>query len=43
VQERVAARASKDFARADAVRGELEALGVELGDGAPGTSWTVRK
>jgi len=43
VQERVAARGAKDFARADAIRGELEAMGVELFDGAQGTSWKVKK
>ena len=43
VQERVDARSAKDFARADAIRGELEAMGVELFDGAQGTTWKVKK
>ena len=43
VQARVDARAQRDFARADALRGELEALGVELFDGADGTTWKVKK
>jgi cysteinyl-tRNA synthetase len=43
VQERVDARANKDFARADAIRAELEATGVELFDGANGTTWKVKK
>jgi len=43
VQERVDARAAKDFARADAIRGELESIGVELFDGATGTTWKVKK
>ncbi len=43
VQERVDARAQKDFARADAIRKELETIGVELFDGADGTTWKVRK
>ncbi|MFO0695791.1 MAG: cysteine--tRNA ligase [Polyangiales bacterium] len=45
VEERIVARAEargrKDFAAADAVRDELAALGVELLDGADGTSWTI--
>jgi cysteinyl-tRNA synthetase len=43
VNERVEARAAKDFARADAVRAELEAIGVELFDGPSGTTWKVKK
>ncbi len=43
VEERVAARAAKDFARADEIRGELEAMGVELFDGPQGTTWKVKK
>jgi cysteinyl-tRNA synthetase len=39
--ERAAARAAKDFARADAVRGELTALGVEVLDTPQGTDWRV--
>ena len=43
VEERVAARSAKDFARADAIRAELAALGVELPDvpGTGKTSWRV--
>ncbi len=41
VQARTEARAAKDFARADAIRGELGALGVELLDGAGTSSWKV--
>ncbi len=43
VEERTKARAAKDFARSDALRAELAALGVELSD-APGggaTTWRV--
>jgi cysteinyl-tRNA synthetase len=43
VADRASARAAKDFARADAVRRELEQLGVELQD-VPGgytTTWRV--
>ena len=43
VQERVDARNAKDFARADAIRAELETLGVELFDGVNGTTWKVKK
>ena len=43
VEERTRARAAKDFARSDAIRQELEAMGVELQDtpGGGGTSWRV--
>jgi cysteinyl-tRNA synthetase len=43
VKERTAARSAKDFARADAIRTELAALGVELQDvpGAGRTKWNV--
>jgi cysteinyl-tRNA synthetase len=39
VAERVAARAARDWARADAIRAELDALGITLMDGASGTTW----
>jgi cysteinyl-tRNA synthetase len=39
--DRAAARAAKDFARADAVRAELTALGVEVLDTPQGTDWRV--
>jgi cysteinyl-tRNA synthetase len=39
VAERTAAREGRDFARADAVRAELTALGIELRDGVSGTAW----
>ncbi|MGQ9585610.1 MAG: cysteine--tRNA ligase [Anaerolineae bacterium] len=35
-------RAARDWARADALRGRLAALGVELLDGPEGTRWRVR-
>ena len=40
--ERTTARAAKDFARGDAIRGELAAMGVELHDTPQGTDWSVR-
>ena len=42
VAERDAARAAKDFARADAIRDELSARGIELLDGSEGTRWRRR-
>jgi cysteinyl-tRNA synthetase len=41
LQERTAARQAKDFARADALRKETEALGVEVYDAPEGTTWRV--
>jgi cysteinyl-tRNA synthetase len=41
VGERTAARAEKDFARGDAIRDELLALGITLKDGPSGTEWTI--
>jgi cysteinyl-tRNA synthetase len=40
--DRAAARQQKDFARGDAIRAELGALGVELADSPTGTTWTIR-
>ncbi len=39
LDERAAARAEKNYARADAIRDELDALGVEVMDSAEGTTW----
>jgi len=41
IAARKAARDAKDFARADALRDELVAMGVELMDGSAGTSWRI--
>lgn len=39
IDQRNKARAAKDFARADAIREQLQSLGVQLTDGASGTTW----
>ena len=39
IQERIDARAAKDFARADAIRDELAAEGIALEDTPTGTRW----
>jgi cysteinyl-tRNA synthetase len=39
IQKRNAARATKDFASADAIRDELAAAGIQIEDGPDGTTW----
>src|SRR5262249_36829634 len=41
IKEREAARAGKDFARADALRGELVAMGIEVLDAGGESTWRV--
>jgi cysteinyl-tRNA synthetase len=41
LQERVAARKARDFARADAIRNELLGRGIEIRDTPAGTTWRV--
>lgn len=41
IAERQAAKGSKDFARADAIRDELAALGIILKDSREGTTWVI--
>jgi len=43
IADRVAARRAKQFAEADRLRGELDAMGIVLKDGPEGTSWEVRR
>ncbi len=41
IAERTEARKAKDFARGDALRRDLAALGVEIMDGPTGTTWKI--
>lgn len=43
VEARRAARSDRDWVTADAIRGSLEALGVELQDSADRTTWSLRE
>jgi len=42
VEERAAARKSRDFKRSDEIRDQLLAAGIELLDNAAGTEWKVK-
>ena len=39
IEERTAAREAKDFALSDEIRDQLDGLGIEIMDGAEGTTW----
>ena len=41
IAERAAAKKAKDYARADAIRAELTAMGVTLKDTPNGTEYTI--
>ena len=41
IEQRTRARADKDWARADAIRDELSAMGIAIEDGPQGTRWSV--
>ncbi len=43
IEERAMAKQAKDFARADAIRDELAALGIILKDAREGTTWVFEK
>ncbi len=43
IAQRAAAKAGKDFARADQIRKDLAALGIVLKDSPAGTTWEVQK
>ena len=42
IRERIAAKANRNFQRADQIRDDLEAQGVVLEDGPDGTQWRRR-
>ncbi len=42
IADRITARGAKDWKRADDIRAELTALGVELHDSPQGTEWSVQ-
>jgi cysteinyl-tRNA synthetase len=42
IRQRQEARKNKDFTRADEIRDELAAKGIQLLDGPQGTTWKVR-
>ncbi|HEV2825583.1 MAG TPA: cysteine--tRNA ligase, partial [Actinomycetota bacterium] len=42
IADRERARAARDFAAADRLRGQLAALGVEVTDTKTGTTWRLR-
>jgi cysteinyl-tRNA synthetase len=43
ISARSEAREQRDFARADAIRDQLDALNVVIEDGANGTQWRIRQ
>ncbi len=43
IQERKDARTAKDWARGDSIRDQLLAKGIELKDGASGTTWEIKR
>ena len=43
IQERKDARTAKDWARGDSIRDQLLAKGIDLKDGASGTTWEIKR
>ena len=41
IRDRADAKKAKDFAKADAIRGELSAMGIVLKDSKEGVYWTL--
>jgi cysteinyl-tRNA synthetase len=39
IQKRIAAKAARDFASADAIRKQLSDAGISIQDGREGTTW----
>ncbi len=42
IAERIEARGAKDWAKADAIRAEIDALGVVVMDGPTGATWRMK-
>jgi cysteinyl-tRNA synthetase len=42
IAERAAAKKAKDFTLSDAIRAELDAMGIELRDTPQGTTWVMK-
>jgi cysteinyl-tRNA synthetase len=43
IEDRKSARAARNFAEADRIRGQLDGIGVLLKDGPEGTTWEVKR
>jgi len=43
IEERKEARKKKDFAKADAIRQELQSMNIEIMDGVGGTRWRIKE
>jgi cysteinyl-tRNA synthetase len=41
LQERVAARAARDFSRSDELRDQLASMGIEVRDTSEGQTWSL--
>ena len=43
IAARAQARASRNWAEADRLRGEIDAMGIVVKDGAEGTTWELKR